>query len=235
LHLSVLLVLGCAAPALAQSQPELQSQPEIIIDAKQPPTVEREMTTGVVKPPPGPGRDAFDAQSIAVDPMQNTVSSGRKPLPARDFYQRVGRPDLVRWSEDRTRQRIWLISGGGLILAAGVLSGAYVMGTGPNTSSPECQNGDFNTYSGCISQAEKAQMTGAVLIGAGLALGGVLIIWGMSTPEMVTSPEETQKMATEYNRGLAEKNGASTSSQLRFQLLPAVAAGYAGLTAKLWF
>src|SRR5215471_1448459 len=191
----VMAVLMSADPAPAQAKPE------IIIDAKPSGVVDRDLTTGVALPPPGPGRDAFLSGSMSVDMMLNEVSLGHRPLKAKDFYLKVGRPDLAAWAEERTRQRIWLISGGGLILAAGVVTGLAVIGTGPSTSSPECgQGSDANAYNKCLDRAEKAQMTGAVLIGAGLIAGGVLIVWGMSTPEMVTPAEETLRLATEYNK-----------------------------------
>jgi hypothetical protein len=243
-------VLGGAAPVLAQpeqrppelvepGQPEVTpppaepKQPDIVIDVKQP---EQEWSTGVEKPPPGAGRDAFDAQAVSVDAILNEVKRGGKPLPARDFYRLMERPDLVSWSEDRSRQRIWLISSGTVVALAGVVAGVFVMGTGPDTSSPECQTTRYQDYSNCLDQASKAQMTGAFILGASLAVGGVLFVWGMNIPEMVTPAEQTLKMATEYNRGLSVKHGGSPpSSGVRFQLVPAVAPGYAGLAARLSF
>src|SRR5678810_610111 len=82
-------VLGATAPVLAAPQPEPQperppelvqprqpeaspvpTEPEVVIDGKQP---EREWSTGIEKPPAGPGRDAFDAQAISVDAILNEV------------------------------------------------------------------------------------------------------------------------------------------------------------------
>jgi hypothetical protein len=159
-----------------------------------------------------------------------------KPYPASDFYRLVHRPDLAAWSEDRTRQRTWLISSGTIIAVAGVVTGIIVMGTGPDTSGPECQTNNYSDYTSCYDRASKAQMTGAFILGAGLAVGGVLFVWGMNIPEMVTPSDETLRLATEYNRALAVKHGASPpSSGVRFRVLPAVGPGYAGLTAKLTF
>jgi hypothetical protein len=242
-------VLGGAAPVLAEPEqrppevvdprqgevtpPAEPKQPEIVIDAKQP---EREWSTGVEKPPPGPGREAFDAQAVSVDAILNEVKRGGKPLPASDFYRLMERPDLMAWSDDRTRQRIWLISSGTVLALAGVVAGVFVMGTGPDTSSPECQTSQYQDYTNCLDRASKAQMTGAFILGAGLAVGGVLFVWGMNIPEMVTPADQTLKMATEYNQTLSVKHGGSPpSSGVRFQLVPAVAPGYAGFAARLSF
>jgi hypothetical protein len=215
-------------PASTPAQPE-----EVVIDVKQP---EREWSTGVEKPPAGPGREAFDADAISVDAILNEVKRGGKPYPASDFYRLMSRPDLAAWSEDRTRQRTWLIASGTVLALAGVVTGVFVMGTGPDTSSAECQSTHFEDYSACLDRASKAQMTGAFILGASLAVGGVLFVWGMNIPEMVTPAETTLKMATEYNRALSVKNGGSPpSSKVRFRIVPSVAPGYAGLTARLTF
>jgi len=248
-------VLGATAPVLAAPQPEPQperppelvqprqpdasplpaepKQPEVVIDVKQP---EREWSTGIEKPPAGPGRDAFDAQAISVDAILNEVKRKGQPLAASEFYRLARRPDLVKWSEDRSRQRTWLIASGTVIALAGVVTGVFVMGTGPDTSSPECQTTHYEDYSACLDRASKAQMTGAFILGASLAVGGVLFVWGMNIPEMVTPAEDTLKMATEYNRTLSVKNGGSPpSSKVQFRIVPSVAPGYAGLTARLTF
>jgi hypothetical protein len=245
-------ILGCAVPAVAKEEPEQRppevvqpSQPattpapaapkqeEVVIDSGQ---REREWSTGVEKPPPGPGRATFDAQAISVDAILNEVKRNGQPLPASEFYRLTGRPDLVKWSEDRTRQRTWLIASGTVLAIAGVVTGVVVMGTGPDTSSPECQTTHYEDYSACLDRASKAQMTGAFILGASLAVGGVLFVWGMNIPEMVTPAEQTLKMATDYNRTLSIKNGGSPpSSKVQFRLVPSVAPGYAGLTARLTF
>jgi hypothetical protein len=222
-----------AAPAASAPAAAQQTQPEVVIDVRQP---EREWSTGVEKPPAGPGRDAFNTEAISVDAILNEVKRNGKPYPASDFYRLMQRPDLAAWSEDRTRQRTWLITSGTVIALAGVVSGIFVMGTGPDTSSPQCQTSQYQDYTNCYDRASKAQMTGAFILGAGLAVGGVLFVWGMNIPEMVTPAEQTLKMATEYNQSLAIKHGASPpSSGVKFRLAPSVAPGYAGLTAKLTF
>jgi hypothetical protein len=217
----------------AGTPPAASPLPETVIDVKQP---EREWSTGVEKPPAGPGREAFDREAISVDAILNEVKRNGKPYGAADFYRTVGRPDLAAWSEDRTRQRTWLIASGTIIAVAGVVTGIVVMGTGPDTNSPQCQTNDYADYTNCYDRASKAQMTGAFILGAGLAAGGVLFVWGMNIPEMVTPAEATLKMATDYNQSLSVKNGGSApSSGVKLRILPALGPGYAGLSAKLTF
>ena len=55
---------------------------------------------------------------------------------------------------------------------------------------------------------------------------------GLSTPEMVTTHEETVRLAADYNHELAAGKQPVRS---QFQLFPAFAPEYAGLAARLTF
>ncbi|HVP60852.1 MAG TPA: hypothetical protein VMT11_09855 [Myxococcaceae bacterium] len=224
----LLVVLGAGTPVLAQSRP---GPGEVLIDSKQPPPSPEE-STEVPLPPPGPEREAFLSRFLWVDPRSNEVSAVQGRLSPREFYQRVGRPDLAAWSEDRSRQRVWLMAGGGLTLVAGVVAGALVIAGGPDTSAPPCLPQTSPVYAECVDRSQRANTTGALLIGAGVALGGALIVWGITTPEMVTTQEETVRLAADYNLALSRKHAATGS---RFQLVPSFAPGYAGLTGRLSF
>lgn len=225
---SLLLVLVTASPVLAQSPP---GAGEILIDSTGPESHHGE-STRVPLPPEGPGREAFLGAFIQVDSRENSVTLGGKPISAAEFYGRVDRPDLAARAEEHTRQRIWLMSGGGLTIVAGLVSGLLLMASGPDTSSPACLAQGPDVYASCVDRSTKATMNGALLIGAGVALGGALIVWGIATPEMVTTRAETLQLATRYNRTLGQKNGATAA---RLELLPAISPGYAGLAARLTF
>ena len=224
----LLLFLGSAGSALAQSSP---GAGEILIDATGP-DAHHGQSTLVPLPPDGPGRQAFLGSFIQVGSRDNTVTLGGRPISASEFYGQIGRADLVAQAEERARKRIWLMAGGGLTIVAGVVSGLLVMSSGPDTSSPDCLAHGPDVYASCVDRSNKATMNGALLIGAGVALGGAFIVWGIATPQMVTPREETLRLATEYNRDLGRKNGASG---LRFQILPSVAAGGARLALRLTF
>ena len=222
-----LVVLG-SAPALAQARP---GPGEILVDPRSP-NLENEAPDHLPLPPEGPERDLFLSRFIWVDPRSNEGTLRDHRLSPREFYLRVGRPDLAAWSEDRTRQRIWLMGGGVVMLLAGVVSGVLVMAGAPDSSSAACGPQTSPTYADCVDRSQRATTGGAILIGAGVGLGGALVVLGLSTPEMVTTPEETVRLAADYNRELAnrkEKEGA------RLRIVPALAPGYAGLSARLTF
>ena len=204
---SVLLVLavGSSEPVLAQARPGAGG---ILIDSTGP-DARRGESTYVPLPPEGPERDAFLDAFIRVDGRENRVTLRGKPISAFDFYSRIGRPDLAAAADQRTRQRIWLMSGGGLTIVAGLVSGLLVMASGPDTSSPDCLARGPDVYKSCVEQSNRATSAGALLIGAGVALGGAFIVWDVSTPEMVNPREETLQLATDYNRTLGRSHGAT--------------------------
>jgi hypothetical protein len=224
----LLLVLGSGAPALGQTR----LRPEEILVEPRAPLPEGDVPDEVRLPPPGPERELFLSRFLWVDPHGNEVSALDRRLAPREFYLRVGRPDLAAWSEDRTRQRIWLMASGGIALLAGVVSGAVVMAGAQDSSSPSCGPQYAPAYADCVDRSQRATTTGAILIGAGVGLGGALLVLGVSTSEMVTTHEETVRLAADYNHGLAA--GKQTEGA-HFQLLPALGPGYAGLSARLTF
>ena len=228
--LLLLSVLGSATSALAQPRP---GPGEILVDPRSP-AVEDQAPNELPLPPPGPERELFLSRFLWVDPHANEVSTLDRRLTPREFYLQVGRPDLAAWSEDRTRQRIWLMAGGGLTLLAGVVSGAVIMAGAQDSSAPSCGPQYAPTYADCVDRSQRATTTGAILIGAGVGVGGALFALGLSTSETVTTHEETVRLAADYNRGLAP-GAAKGTERTHFQLLPALGPGYAGLSARLTF
>ncbi|MGZ3446604.1 MAG: hypothetical protein ACXWLG_14855 [Myxococcaceae bacterium] len=220
------VALGCASPVLAQSQ----DRPEEIIDPNGPGAHHGD-SNRVPLPPAGPSRDAFLREFITVDPQANAASLGGHSISAYDFYKRVDRPDLAARADERTRQRIWLISGAVLVLAGGVTGGTIAFATAQNPNDPSCAV-DVYTYNACIDAHNKNRNIGIALIATSVAVSAGMFTWAMLIPEMVTTPQETLTLATGYNRGLSKKYGAPGAT---FRLLPALAPGYAGLVARLTF
>ena len=220
-----LTVLGGAA-ALAQDRP---GAGEILIESTGPDAHHEQRR--IPLPPEGPEREAFMKEFLMVDPRDNTVRNGPQTLSAADFYTRVGRTDLAAQAEDHKRQRIWLMAGGGAVAIASTIAGVLVIGSAQNSNVPGC-NTDVLTYNACIDSASHTTTTGALILAAGIALGTGLITWGAFIPEMVTTPTETVRLATDHNLALAHKHGATGA---RLQILPTIAPGHAGLLARVSF
>jgi hypothetical protein len=226
--LILLVILGPGTALLAQARP---GAGEILVEPRAP-LPDGDVPDEVRLPPPGPEREVFLSRFLWVDPHANEVSALDRRLAPREFYLQVGRPDLAAWSEDRTRQRIWLMAGGSITLLAGVVSGAVIMAGAQDSSAPSCGPQYSPTYADCVDRSQRATTTGALLVGAGVGVGGALLALGISTSEMVTTHEETVRLAADYNHGLAAEKRAERP---HFRLLPALGPGYAGLSARLTF
>jgi hypothetical protein len=221
-----LTVLSSGAGTLAQDRP---GAGEILIESTGPDAHHGRRT--VPLPPEGPERDAFLTEFLRVDPQENKVTDRSGTLSATDFYSRVQRADLVAQAEDRRRQRIWLMAGGGAVAIASTIAGLAVMSSTQNANAPACST-DVVTHNACLDSNSKKTTAGAVILAAGLTLGVGLFTLGTVVPEMVTSRDETVRLATEHNLGLARKHGAEGA---RLQLIPSLAPGHAGLLARLSF
>ena len=224
--LAALVLLG-AGPGLAQEQ---QNPVEILVD---PGPGKHEDSRRVVLPPEGPERDAVLQEFIRVDTRANEAFVNSRSLSAHDFYTRAGRPDLAARADERTRQRVWLIAGSVVTLAASATAGAIVLSNAQSLNDPACFVGATNVaYNDCVDRNNKTTTIGAGIILAGVVVSASLLTVALLIPEMVTTPEETLHLAIEANRALAQKHGAPQS---RLELVPAIAPGYQGLAARLTF
>jgi hypothetical protein len=184
-------------------------------------------------PPAGPARETFLQDMVRFNPRGNEAFIGTRPLSAQEFYDAVGRPDLAVRSAERTRQRTWLIVGSVVTLAAGVASGLVVLGNAQSLGDGKCFAAPQpQVYNDCVDRNHQTTTIGTVLIASGVVLGGGLFTWAMTILEMVTTPEESAKLALEHDRALAKKYGAP---EARLDVLPAIGPRFAGLTARLTF
>jgi len=184
-------------------------------------------------PPPGPGRQAFLKEYIRVDPRANAPFVGTDFLSAKEFYGKIGRPDLVVASDSQTAKRIWLMSAATLVTVAGVAGGVLILGNAQSLNDPRCFANGNVSYNDCVNRANETTLVGGLIIGLAVAVGGGILTWALLTPEMVTPPEETVRLATEYNRKLAVRHGAPEGAQLQF--LPSVGPKGASLSLRLSF
>ncbi len=221
-------VLSPFGAARAQAAPD---PAEILIESTGPEARHGDRTT-VPLPPPGPGRTAFLREFLTVNVHDTQVTRGGRSVSAWSFYNEVGRTDLAARADERTRQRVWLMAGGGLVAVAGVVTGLVVMSNAQNTNDPSCWTGGVITNNACIDRNKATTSAGVLILVASIAVGTGLITWGALIPEMVTTPEETVRLATDRNLELSRKHGASG---VRLRILPGVGPGQAGLTARLTF
>jgi len=226
------LTVTTDAPRAGATPQTPAEQKEIIIEPESPHT-DRGEKSRVRLPPAGPGREAFLREFIRVDPRANSPFVGRESISAKEFYGRIGRTDLVAESDGQTRKRIWLMSAATLVMAGSVAGGLVVLGNAQNINDPHCLVNGVAGYNECVDRANQTTLIGGLIIGLGVVVGGGILTWALLTPEMVTPPEETVRLATEYNRNLAVRHRAPSGAQL--QILPSIGPQGASLTARLTF
>ena len=151
-------------------------------------------------------------EMLVVPPHSTDVFSGRgtRQLSAVEFYRLTGRTDLAAEAEQRKTMRGWLYAASFLTFAGGVASGIVVTSNAQSLNDPACRAHGVAGYNKCVDDSSTASLTGAALIGAGVLVGGLFATWAALTPDMVTSPDETAKMAAKYNRELSRKLSSVT-------------------------
>lgn len=123
-------------------------------------------------------------------------------LEAHDFYNLVGRPDLVEAYDHRRNLMIgWYVAGAALIVTGGVLFAQIA-------TVPDCELGDPD-FGGCIKSRgdERTQWALAGLGVATLGIGaGMIGTWYRSRPHPITE-DEAKSLAAAYNDGLRRNYG----------------------------
>jgi hypothetical protein len=120
------------------------------------------------------------------------------------FYQIVGRPDLAAKQEDGKRRQIWLIAGGVLVGAAGLIGGIALANSNDapivyNTSDPYNQQTCTGGSCGQIQTHTWQTTTGTLIAIVGALGGGVLIALGLVAGNPVTTVDEDKTLVGEYN------------------------------------
>lgn len=140
-----------------------------------------------------------NTQNGAVVSTQTLAYQGKykKPLQGADFYQTVGRPDLVTKYNERSATRTVLMVGGGL----GVVAGTAIMLL-PLFDRETCSDQGWDQFDACMER-QSASFTTSLYTGTGLMLGGAVLVMigGFYNPHPVT-PSEARELGDTYNKGL---------------------------------
>jgi hypothetical protein len=186
-------------------------------------------------PASGLAREVYYRDMLRVRPHKTDVytQNGARQLSAVEFYKLVGRGDLAAASEARQGERGILYGFSFLTFAAGVASGIWVTSNAQNLNDPACFTQGTISYNRCVDSAQKTSLYGALLIGGGVVVGGLLLTLAALTPDMVTTPEETSKLADHYNKNLVKRLNAA--AEPRVSVAPVFGPGGGGLAARFTF
>jgi hypothetical protein len=186
-------------------------------------------------PAAGLAREVYYRDMLRVRPHKTDVytQNGARQLTAVEFYRLVGRGDLAAASEARKGERGILYGFSFLTFAAGVASGIWVSSNAQNLNDPACFAQGVASYNRCVDSAQKSSLYGALLIGGGVVVGGLLLTIAALTPDMVTTPEETAKLADGYNKNLVKRLNAV--SEPKVSIAPVFGPGGGGIAARFTF
>jgi hypothetical protein len=186
-------------------------------------------------PPAGLAREVYYRDMLRVRPHQTDVFTqhGARKLSAAEFYRLVGRGDLASASEVRKSERAILYTFSFLTFAAGVGTGIWVSNNAQDLNDPACFAQGTKSYNQCVDRAQKTSLYGALLIGSGVVVGGLLLTIAALTPDMVTTAEQTAQLADRYNRNLSKR--LSSISEPRVQVTPVFGKDGGGLAARFTF
>ena len=191
---------------IAGAGAEPQSQPEILIDPNGP-GADHGDSTRVPLPPAGPERDAFLKEFITVIPRPTRPSWHAGPLGPR-VLPAGGAPGPGR-AGGRAHPAAHLAH---LRLGAGARRRRHRRRGGvrqrPEPERPGLLRHATASSTTSASTPTTRPPTIGMLYRPSVAIAAGLFTWAMLIPEMVTTPEETVKLATGYNRALAKKYGA---------------------------
>ena len=193
-------------------------------------------------PPPPPEHTSlpreFLEQFLSFDPTSNQVLMGRqrRPLSRTEFFNLLGRPELVAQSESLSQQRVILGVTAGAVAAAGIITAAVAWGGLPDLNSSFCIASTENYNNVCTSQYMQRQSLGAAGLVGGLTLGALFATFAYWADPNVLSADQTVALASQHNAALMQRARAAhqgTTPQLH--LLPYATLQGGGLLTSFVF
>ncbi len=175
-----------------------------------------------VTPPPMPAVEApaeplvpaaFFDDVLSWDSESNQAMHGRQKtvLTRTEFFERVGRHDLIEKSNSLRTRRITLAVAAGTVALGGIISGVVLLAGSPDMNSAYCVNNVTN-FNQC-HETNRVHQTGGIGLIAGSAAVAMLmatLAW-WSSPDAIDGDEATH-LVSQYNAGLLKRLRASRGS-----------------------
>ena len=167
----------------------------------------------VSAPPPPPVEavvplvpQAFFDDVLAWDLQGNQALKGRQKiaLTRTEFFQQVGRLDLIDKSDAIRTRRVWFAVTAGVAALGGGIGGVFLLSGSPNMNSAFCTANIANFHQ-CDDDNRFHQKGGIAFIAGGAAIAMLMatLAW-WSNPDVVDGDEATHLVA-QYNAGLLKR------------------------------
>ncbi len=189
-------------------------------------------------PPPPPPSGAAEALvpsaffegvlSWDLEANQAVIGKKRTALTRTEFFEKVGRLDLIEKSQSIRTRRIALLIAAGTVVVAGSVSGAVVLSRSPDMNSAYCV-AHVDNFNQCHDANSLHQTAGAGLIAGSVATAALMATLGWwANPDLIDGDEAT-RLVSQYNAGLLKRLRASKGS---LKWLPVVSPDGAALAVS---
>jgi len=172
-----------------------------------PPPDAREAPAVAAMPP------AFFDQALVWDSATHAPRLGRekKTLTRFEFYERVGRPDLVALSRGAMNRRIGFAIAAGALAVGGVIAGVLMLSKATDMNSAFCVD-NVDNYNRCTASNRFQQIGGTAFIAAGLGSAMLLTTIAYWQKPDVVDHDEAIHLVSQYNATMLKKLRAVPSS-----------------------
>lgn len=177
-----------------------------------------------------PGPSGADREVRLTPDHRILLGSQDRELSQLELFELAERPDLAARARANGVRRVALLAAAGGLAAATMSVGVVLLATvNLSPAKPGCPPDAYcPTIPGGLSNVCASCATGAVVLGAGLAASGILLMLGLQTPLDPLGPVELRQVIDRYNRTPGRPAAA-------LQLLPWLSASGGGVMARATF
>lgn len=156
---------------------------------------------------------AFFDDVLSWDLGANQALKGKEriALSRNEFFERVGRVDLIEKSNSLRSRRIGLMVSAGTLVVGGTIAGVLVLSRSPDMNSSFCV-ANVDNFNRC-HDTNRVHQTGGIGVMAGSYVAAMLLAtlaW-WSNPDVLDG-DEAIHLVSQYNAGLLKRLRASKGS-----------------------
>lgn len=174
---------------------------------------------------------------LTYDQESDTVRMGRQKrvLSRSELFEMLNRPDLVQKShEAESRQRIYLITGGAVVVA-GIATTIIALATRPDLNYDPTCNTSPKAFNVCAATLYRNEVIAGIGLGGGLALGALFATLAFASSPDVLTPDEMRAEIARHNAQLLKQMRDEQSTAPWLRITPYASARGGGLLTTFTF